>query len=96
MKRINSLTMFEKVKLAETIREILVFENRCNHPACSLDDYVFYESEIEDRILSAEQLLECELCEFDVRDIAEKLKSDKEFLKKYNRICKSELWRKPI
>ena len=96
MKTINSLTMHEKVHLAENMREILVFENRRNHQLCSEDDYLFYESEIEDRIFNAEKLLERELCKCDARDIENELKSDKEFLKKYNRIRKSELWRRPI
>ena len=96
MKTINFLTMHEKVHLAEDMREILVFENRRNHSSCSEYDYVFYESEIKDRIFDAEQLLERELCECDVRDIVKKLKSDKEFWEKYNRIRKSELWHRPI
>ena len=87
--------MFEKIKLAENIRKILEFESRRNNFTYSDDDYIFCESEIEDKIFNIEQLLECELCKHDVRGIAEQLKLDKEFLKKYNRIRKSELWHRP-
>ena len=57
--------MFEKIQLAENIREILEFESRLNNFTYSDDDYI-------------------------------ELKSDKEFLKKYNSIRKSELWHRPM
>ena len=96
IKRIDRLTMFEKIRLAESVRKVLKLESIRDNPISSEDDCKFCEDEIGNEIFDMRLFLGCELHECDMQEIAKKLKSDKDFLKKYNRIRKSKLWHRPM
>ena len=96
MKKINSLAMFEKVKLAEDIREVIKLDSIRKNLSYDDDCYCICEMKIGNKMFDIEKLIDCGLCAQDVWDLIELLKSDKDFLEKYDRVRKSELWRRSM